>query len=78
MFSSSAMSGVVPALSWVFWPLLVWGLVWKAIALWKAARRDQLGWYIALLVINTVGILEIIYIFAVAPRHREIGEPQSL
>lgn len=50
-----------------------WSYVWKAIALWKAARRDQLGWYIVLLIINTAGILEIIYLLAVAPRRPEIG-----
>ena len=53
--------------------LTAWEVVWKAIALWYAARRDQLGWYIALLILNTVGILPIIYIFAVAPGRRELG-----
>ena len=38
-------------------PLVVWSILWKGIALWKAARRDQLGWYIALLILNTVGVL---------------------
>jgi hypothetical protein len=50
-----------------------WSYVWKGIALWKAARRDQVGWYIVLLIINTAGILEIIYVFVVAPRHPEMG-----
>jgi len=72
------MSHTFPALSWAIWPLLLWGLVWKAIALWKAARRDQLVWYIVLLVVNTVGILEIIYIFVVSPRYPEMGQPQTL
>lgn len=44
----------------------VWSVVWKAIALWKAARRNEIVWYIVFLLINTAGILEIIYIFAVA------------
>ncbi|NLU50322.1 MAG: hypothetical protein GXX09_07925 [Syntrophomonadaceae bacterium] len=42
--------------------LIAWSIVWKAIALWHAARNSQLGWYIVLVVINTVGILEIIYL----------------
>ena len=41
---------------------IVWSIIWKGIALWKSARNDQLKWFIALLVINTVGILEIVYI----------------
>jgi len=50
-----------------------WSVLWKGISLWKAARRDHLGWYIVLLVISTAGILPIIYIFAVAPRSPESG-----
>lgn len=42
--------------------LIIWSLVWKGIALWKCGRHNQLGWFIALLILNTVGILEIIYI----------------
>ena len=50
----------------------------EGLALWKAARRDQLGWYLALLIINTVGLLPIIYIFLVAPRHPRLGAvPQA-
>jgi len=47
----------------LFSVIIIWSLVWKAIALWHAARNSQLGWYIILVFINTVGILEIIYIF---------------
>ena len=42
--------------------VVVWSLVWKAIALWKAARNNQMAWYIVMLIVNTAGILEIIYI----------------
>lgn len=43
-----------------------WSIVWKAIALWLAARNKHKFWFIIMLLVNTVGILEIIYIFAVA------------
>ena len=43
--------------------ILIWSLVWKGLALWKAARKNSLVWFIILLVVNTVGILEILYIF---------------
>lgn len=46
--------------------LVLWGGVWKAIALWKAARNNALAWFIVFCVLNTAGILEIIYIFAFA------------
>lgn len=42
--------------------LIAWSIVWKSVALWYAARNKQLGWYIALIIINTAGILEIIYL----------------
>lgn len=42
--------------------LAIWELVWKAIALWKSARNDQIGWFVILAILNSVGILEIIYI----------------
>jgi hypothetical protein len=41
----------------------VWAIIWKGFALWKAARKNSPIWFVALLVINTVGILEILYIF---------------
>lgn len=41
---------------------IVWSIVWKAFALWAAARNNQKWWFLALMVINTVGILEIIYL----------------
>lgn len=50
-------------------PLALWSLFWKGLALWRAAQNKQKGWFIALLVINTAGILEIVYLlFFVAPR----------
>jgi hypothetical protein len=43
--------------------LAVWSIIWKGIALWKAAQNGSKPWFIVMLVFNTVGILEIIYIF---------------
>jgi len=43
-------------------PLIIWTLVWKGMALWKAGRNNQLYWFIALLIVNTLGLLEIVYI----------------
>lgn len=51
------------ALTFLLIPLMIWGLFWKGWALWKAAKADSKPWFIALLIINTVGILEILYIF---------------
>jgi methionyl-tRNA synthetase len=40
----------------------IWEAVWKAIAMWKSARNNQLAWYVCLLIFNTAGILPILYI----------------
>jgi len=55
---------------WVIALILLWTLPWKGVALWKSARASQVGWFVALLVINTLGLLEIIYIFAVNHKKR--------
>lgn len=49
--------------------ILVWSYSWKGVALWKAAERQQRYWFVALLVVNTVGILDIIYIYFVSKRY---------
>ncbi len=41
----------------------IWALVWKGLALWKSSQKKSIPWFIVLLVINTIGILEILYIF---------------
>jgi hypothetical protein len=46
--------------------VVLWAIVWKGLALWHAARRGQYWWFIILAVVNTFGILEIIYLFFVA------------
>lgn len=43
--------------------LAIWVIVWKGTALWKASQKGELAWFIILLVLNTLGILEILYIF---------------
>lgn len=54
--------------------ILAWTLPWKGIALWKAANNRQKGWFIALLIVNTLAILEIIYIFYFAKKKAETTE----
>lgn len=42
--------------------IVLWSVAWKGAALWHAARGKQTAWYIVLLLVNTLGILEIIYL----------------
>jgi hypothetical protein len=43
-------------------------MIWKGFALWIAVKNNQGKWFLALLILNTFGILEIIYIFFVAKK----------
>jgi hypothetical protein len=48
---------------WLLVIIMLWSLVWKLLALWKSARNNHLVWFIVMAVVNTVGILPILYIF---------------
>lgn len=41
---------------------ILWEATWKIIAMWKAARNNHLAWFICIALINTVGVLPIVYI----------------
>lgn len=45
--------------------ILLWVLLWKGLALWHAGRRGNPWWFAILLVVNTLGILELVYLFVV-------------
>lgn len=61
-----------PILGLLFWliaiPVFIAVLILKGVALWIAARKGHKGWFVALLVINTFGILELLYIFHFSKR----------
>ena len=53
---------------WLIVAFALWTIPWKGIALWKAARAESKAWFIALLIVNTLGILEIAYIYYFSKR----------
>jgi hypothetical protein len=57
-----------------FWGMLAlfWVLPWKGYALWKAARKGSVGWFVALLFINTMALLEILYIFVFSEKYAPV------
>ncbi len=42
--------------------ILLWSMFWKILALWRAAKGNQRYWFIAMLLLNTFGIAEIIFL----------------
>ena len=58
--------------------LILWSFVWKGLALWRAARLGHTGWFVALLIINTAGILEILYLYVFSkPIHGIHPRPEA-
>jgi len=45
--------------------IMVWSILWKGASLWVSARYANKWWFIALLLLNTVGILDAIYLFVI-------------
>lgn len=54
--------------------VFIWSLLWKGLALWKAVKNEQRNWFIALLVVNSIGILEIVYLFGFAKKKMKLEE----
>ncbi len=48
---------------WLLLIVAIWSGVWKLLALWKSARKNSPAWFIVLGIVNTLGILEILYLF---------------
>jgi len=57
--------------------IYIWSLIWKGLALWRTANLSQRNWFIAILVLNTLGILEIIYLFRFAEKRLTLKEIRS-
>ena len=51
----------------------IWSSVWKGIALWRAGGNKHLVWFIVLFIFNTLGILEIIYIFGFSRKKQPVA-----
>ena len=61
----------------VYLVILAWSLLWKGLALWRAAQDKQRNWFMALLIVNSVGILEIIFLFNFSKNKLTIKEMKS-
>jgi len=57
--------------------LFIWTIPWKGFALWKSARRGEKIWFIVLLLVNTLSILEILYIFVFSRREKAENNSSS-
>ena len=52
--------------------LILWSLFWKGWALWVAGNRKEKAWFVVLFLLNTVGILEIVYLFVLKKWKKQV------
>jgi len=57
--------------------IIVWTLPWKGVALWKAAKRGEPKWFIAILILNTFALLEIAYIYFFSREKKSVTTPSK-
>ncbi len=48
--------------------LAIWTIPWKIYAAWTAAKHGHKKWFVAVVLLNTASILELIYIFKIAKK----------
>lgn len=59
---------------WLLISIFAWSIVWKLLALWKSARKNHVAWFIIIAIVNTIGILEILYIYVFSDAKKEKKE----
>jgi len=64
--------------SWIAFVAVLWTLPWKGFALWKAAKSSQKLWFLVLFLVNTLGLLEIIYIFVISRKKPALSGEKTL
>lgn len=77
MWNNYPIFALTPGMKLMLAILVIWSLVWKGVALWKAARNSHTAWYVIMLIVNTAGILEIIYIFGFSKKGQSAMPPAS-
>ena len=63
----------------LFYLVILWALFWKGLALWRAAQLKQKNWFAVILVLNslTIGLVELVYLFAFAKNKLTFKEIKS-
>jgi len=62
---------------WLLYLIIAWEVVWKLIALWIAAKHKHVAWFIVMGVLNTLGILPILYIYIFSKLHHPSFKKQK-
>lgn len=65
------LDGFLSQNNWILIGIYIWILPWKGLALWKSARSGSKKWFILILLLNTMAILEILYIFIFSKKNKK-------
>ncbi len=75
MWSKTLMYGpgypLINLLSPVLIAFIIFDVIIRGVALWRTARSEQKGWFIALLILNSLGILPVIYLLFFQKKSRK-------
>jgi len=76
LHGGNMMWGIAPFGAWgtFFILLLIWSLIWKGLALWKTARRGETVWFVIFLIVNTAGVLEILYLYVFSKKSKPVSK----
>lgn len=66
-----------PATRGLLTAAVAWTLAWKGVSLWQAARDGSKPWFLTLLVTNTLGILDAVYLFGVRGARRSAHDEEA-
>jgi hypothetical protein len=62
------MNQLPPSVNMLIIILVLWTIPWKVYSLWLAAKRDHKKWFVAIVLLNTISILEIFYVRKIAKK----------
>ncbi|WP_314146300.1 DUF5652 family protein [uncultured Leifsonia sp.] len=68
--SRMGMHDIAPSGRAIVVAVVAWSLAWKGASLWRAARNGSKPWFVTLLLTNTLGALDAVYLFGVDRRRR--------
>ncbi len=74
MFNQNILTDWIDQNPLLFILFLTWTMIWKGMALWKAALNNHQKWFIALFILNTLGILDILYIYVFSKKKTALPE----
>lgn len=70
MMFGQQFTAINPSAGVIFILIALWDLFWKGQGLWYAAKKGQTYWFVAMLILNTAGILPLLYLYVFGGKKR--------